>query len=228
MKKFIKKILRSSTTQIILAGIGHSYLWFVFKTTRWTYVGLQHSEKLIQNNIPFIAAFWHGRLAMLPFLWRWNRPFYMLLSEHGDGRFISKIIKHRGINSIYGSTTRGGAQAALSCVRELKQGHCMGITPDGPKGPRHETSDGLIHIARLSNAPVIPISYSIRRHKFLKTWDRFLVPLPFTRGIFVIGEPIHLSQDKSVTAVHESKMQITHALLAVEAQADQILTRAAI
>lgn len=224
MKKFIKKILRSKTTQIVLACIGYFYLWFVFKTTRWKYVGLHHIEHLIHSNTPFIAAFWHGRLAMLPFLWRWNTPFYMLLSEHGDGRFISKIIQHRKIKSIYGSSTRGGAQAALLCVRELKRGHCMGITPDGPKGPRHKASDGLIHIARLSDAPVIPVSYSLKRHKFLKTWDRFLVPLPFTHGIFVIGEPITVSQDKSPDALNHTKEQLTQSLLTVETKADHFLS----
>lgn len=223
MKKILKNILRSSTTQSILARVGYFYLWFIFKTTRWTYVGLEHPEHLIKENIPFIAAFWHGRLAMLPFLWRWNKPFYMLLSEHGDGRFIAKVISHHNIKSIYGSSTRGGAQAALACVKALKQGNCMGITPDGPKGPRHEASEGLVHIARLSGAPIVPASYALKRHRFLRTWDKFLVPLPFTQGIFVIGEPIYVDSDKSDSARDASRTQLKHALLKVETEADRIL-----
>ncbi len=223
MKKILKKVLRSSSAQSILARVGYFYLWFVFKTTRWTYIGLEHPEQLIKTNAPFIAAFWHGRLAMLPFLWRWNKPFYMLLSEHGDGRFISKIISHHNINSIYGSSTRGGAQAALACVKTLKQGNCMGITPDGPRGPRHEVSEGLLHIARLSGAPIVPASYALKRHRVLKTWDRFLVPLPFTRGVFVIGEPIYVDKDKSASALDASRALVTQALLTVEAEADRIM-----
>ena len=225
MKKILKKIIRSSIAKATLAGIGYFYLWFVFKTTRWTYIGLKHPERLIQTNTPFIAAFWHGRLAMLPFLWRWSKPFYMLLSEHEDGRFIAKVISYRNINSIYGSSTRGGAQVALSCIKELKQGHCMGITPDGPKGPRHEVAEGLLHIARLSGAPIVPASYAIQRHCMLNTWDRFLVPLPFSKGIYVIGEPIFVNADKSTIALEESRKIITQALLLTETEANQILKR---
>lgn len=223
MKKTLKKIIRSSITQAALAQVGYFYLWFVFKTTRWTYIGLEHLEQLIQADTPFIAAFWHGRLAMLPFLWRWDKPFYMLLSEHGDGRFIAKVIAHHSIKSIYGSSTRGGARAALACIKELKQGHSMGITPDGPKGPRHQVSEGLIHIARLSSAPIVPASYALKRHRFLKTWDRFLAPLPFTQGVFVLGEPIHVDKDKSESAINESCITLTQALLAVETKADRII-----
>ncbi len=223
MKKILKKFLRSETTQSILARFGYFYLWFVFKTTRWSYIGLEHPEQLINNDTPFIAVFWHGRLAMLPFLWRWNKPVYMLLSEHGDGRFIAKLISHHNIKSIYGSSTRGGAQAALNCVRTLKQGNCMGITPDGPKGPRHEASEGLIHIARLSGAPIVPASYALKRHRFLKTWDRFLVPLPFTHGVFVVGEPVYVDNDKSDSALDTSRRQLTRALLLVETEADLII-----
>ncbi len=223
MKKALKKILRSSATQTVLARVGYFYLWSVFKTTRWTYIGLEHLEQLIKTDTPFIAAFWHGRLAMLPFLWQWNKPFYMLLSEHGDGRFIAKVVNHHNIKSIYGSSTRGGAHAAFSCIKELKQGHSMGITPDGPKGPRHELSEGLIHIARLSGAPILPTSYALKGHRFLKTWDRFLVPLPFTQGVFVIGEPIHIANARNDSAMSESNSRLTQALLAVEMEADRIM-----
>jgi lysophospholipid acyltransferase (LPLAT)-like uncharacterized protein len=220
MKIILKKILRSSLTKAILAWIGYAYLWFVFKTTRWSYVGLEHLEHHIKTNTPFIAAFWHGRLAMMPFIWRWNKPFYMLLSEHEDGRFIAKVVSHHNIKSIYGSSTRGGAQAAFSCIKELKQGHSIGITPDGPKGPRHEASMGLIHIARLSGAPIMPVSYALKRHKFLKTWDKFLVPLPFSNGIYVIGKPILISHTKDDEALDASRALLALALIKAETDAD--------
>ena len=220
MKKILKKILRSATTKTILAWVGYHYLWFVFKTTRWSYVGREHLEYFLNSDSPFIAAFWHGRLAMVPFLWHSEKSFYMLLSEHADGRFIAKVVSYHNIEGIYGSKTRGGAQAALACVKVLKQGCPIGITPDGPKGPRHHVSDGVLHIARLSNTPILPISYALKRHHFLKTWDRFLVPLPFTQGVFVIGEPI-AHKERSDEALEASRIHLTQALLIAEAEADR-------
>ncbi|MES2252513.1 MAG: lysophospholipid acyltransferase family protein [Pseudomonadota bacterium] len=223
MKKNLKKILKSTLTQNILAHLGYGYLWFVFKTTRWSYIGVEHIDSAIENKRPFIAAFWHGRLAMTPFLWRWKSPFYMLLSEHSDGLFIAKIVRHQNIRSIYGSRTRNGARAAIACVKELKTGSCIGITPDGPKGPRHEIAEGLIHIARLANAPIIPISYALTHSRFLKTWDRFLIPLPFGKGVYVIGSSICISQNKDTATIEESKALLKQALLNVELQADHVL-----
>ena len=221
MKQTLKKIFRSPTTQTILARLGYAYLLLVFKTTRWSYVGFDHIETLIKNNQPFIGGFWHGRLAMMPFLWRWKSPFYMLLSEHSDGLFISKIVSYQHISSIYGSRTRGGARAALACVKELRAGNCIGITPDGPKGPRHQVADGVIHIARLANAPVVPISYALTQSRFLKTWDRFLVPFPFGRGVYIISAPIRIDAGKSEMQFDESKRILTDALLNVEIDADK-------
>lgn len=224
MKIILKKILRSSLTKAILAWISYAYLWLVFKTTRWSYIGLEHLEHLMKTNTPFIAAFWHGRLAMMPFIWRWNKPFYMLLSEHEDGRFIAKVVSYHNIKSIYGSSTRGGAQAAFSCIKELKQGHSIGITPDGPKGPRHEASMGLMHIARLSGAPIMPVSYALKRHRFLKTWDKFLVPIPFSKGVYVIGEPILISHTKDDEALDASRALLALALIKAETDADSYIS----
>jgi len=223
MKKNLKKILKSAIAQTILARIGYSYLWLVFRTTRWSYVGVEHIDSAIENQRPFIAAFWHGRLAMTPFLWRWEKPFYMLLSEHSDGVFIAKIVSHHNIRSIYGSRTRNGARAAIACVKQLKAGNCIGITPDGPKGPRHEVSEGLIHIARLANAPIIPISYALTCSRFLKTWDHFLVPLPFGKGVYMIGSPICISQQKDAVTMEQSKMTLRNTLINVEIDADHAL-----
>ncbi len=207
--------------QCLLAWIGYRYLWFVFKTTRWNYVGFEQAQNLIVANQSFLVCFWHGRLAMMPFAWTWNKPFYMLLSEHGDGKLISRLIQHQNISSIYGSSTRGGAKAAIEAVRILKNGHCIGITPDGPKGPRHHVADGVIHIARLAKSPILPVSYALTKRRFLKTWDNFLFPLPFGKGVYVVGEPIMINDARDDAALALHNEAIKNALLATETTADR-------
>ncbi|MDP3371646.1 MAG: lysophospholipid acyltransferase family protein [Candidatus Paracaedibacteraceae bacterium] len=223
MKQTIKKFLKSSHAQRILAFLGYAYLSFVFKTTRWTYIGHEHLNTLTHKKTPFIAAFWHGRLAMMPFLWNQKNTnhFHMLLSEHSDGRFISKIISHLKLKSIYGSKTRNGANAAFICIKTLKQGHSIGITPDGPKGPRHDVAEGLLQIARLTNTHILPISYATSNHKFLNTWDRFLAPLPFGKGVYVIGEPLIV--DLKNNEIKDEKSRVFQALMNAEHAADAFI-----
>jgi lysophospholipid acyltransferase (LPLAT)-like uncharacterized protein len=72
----------------------------------------------------------------------------------------------------------------------VRSGIIIGITPDGPKGPAYKVSPGIVTIAKLVQADIIPVSYSVSRHKTLKTWDRFHFPLPFGRGIFAVSDPI--------------------------------------
>lgn len=173
-----------------MAFIGYLYIRFVYLTCRWKRINLECIDHYIESDKPFIICFWHGRLAMLPTGWRWKKSFQMLLSSHRDGQLIANVLGHFGINVISGSTTRGGAKAALGLVKAVRSGVIIGITPDGPKGPAYKVSPGIVTISKLVQADIIPVSYSTSRYKTLKTWDRFHFPLPFGRGVFVVSDPI--------------------------------------
>jgi lysophospholipid acyltransferase (LPLAT)-like uncharacterized protein len=134
---------------------------------------------------------------MLPCAWQWKGSFQMLLSEHRDGRLIANVLKHFDIGVAYGSTTRGGAKAALELIKSVRSGITIGITPDGPKGPAYEVSPGIITLAKLVQADIIPVSYATSRRKTLRTWDRFLFPLPFGRGLFILGDPVPYPKEAS-------------------------------
>ncbi len=191
MKKTVKALLKKPATQTVLAYMGALYIRFVFYTTRWHYEGLEILDDYNKNNRPFIGCFWHGRLAMLPCLWRWQRPFCMLLSGHRDGQLIGKTLGFFGIRIVSGSSTRGGTEAALSLIHWIKKGAAIGITPDGPKGPACTLkNNGVALIAKLTQADVICGSYAISRKKILNTWDSFQFPLPFSKGVFYISDPI--------------------------------------
>lgn len=151
----------------------------------------------LQNKKPFITCFWHSRLLLLPYAWPGEKhTFFMLISAHKDGRLISKTVKHFKVETIVGSTQRGGAGALVEMVRSSKKGKTIGITPDGPRGPGLQVSEGTVMAAYLAKADLIPVTYFVKHHKILKTWDRFFLPWPFSRGIVIWGDPIAYPKTK--------------------------------
>lgn len=195
MKLILKKLLRSNFANNLVARIAFGYIKFVYLTSKWQYIGKEIFEDYINANKPFIVSFWHGHLLMLACAWKWETPFYMLISNHRDGRIISKTMEYFGISTISGSTDKQGFQAARQILKTLKAGNVVGITPDGPRGPREEISDGILQMAKLAKVDIIPIAYSAKGIKKLNSWDKFRVALPFNKGVFVVGKPITPSDD---------------------------------
>lgn len=172
------------------------YMRLVFKTNVWTRDDWEILERYWKNQKPFIACFWHNRLLMQTYFWESSTPFHMVISAHRDGRLIAKTISHFGIKTIVGSSSRGGTQALREILAALKQGECVGITPDGPRGPRFIAREGIVQIARLANLDIVPCAYSTSRRKVWNSWDRFVFALPFGRGAMVVGEPIKPPRSK--------------------------------
>ena len=138
-----------------------------------------------------IFAFWHGRLLMMPFAYP-GKPVGILISQHRDGEYISRIAKIFGFQVFRGSATRGGVRAFKQMIRAIRGGLNLVITPDGPKGPCARVKSGVIELAKLTGAPIVPVSFSASRRRFLKSWDAFLLPLPFSRAVYIWGEPIYV------------------------------------
>lgn len=158
---------------------------------RVTHVNAASPEGFVGRGERIIVAFWHGRLLMMPFLYP-GHPRAILISQHRDGEYISRIAQRLGSSVIRGSATRGGVRAFKEMLKALKNGSHIVITPDGPKGPREEVKFGVIELAKRSGAPIVPVSFSASRRRLLKSWDAFLLPLPFSRAVYVWGEPIHV------------------------------------
>ena len=149
----------------------------------------------------------------------------MLISQHRDGQLIARTIGHFGFETIVGSSGHGGVRALRSMVKALAGGDCVGITPDGPRGPRMRADNGIVTVARLSGVPVIPVAYSINRGQLLDTWDRFLIAWPFSRGVIVWGEPIHLARDADEATAELIRQRIENNLNAITAEADRLCGR---
>ena len=186
----LKALTKTDSIRHVLCWLAAQYIRLVFHHGPLGCGGRRCADGILSQGKPFILAFWHGRILMMPYCWRRGQPINMLISQHRDGQIIARTVSHFNIDTIVGSSSKGGSVALRTMVKALKNGQCVGITPDGPRGPRMRASDGIVQVARLSGAPVIACSFSIRRRKVLGSWDRFVVALPFSHGVFVWGRPI--------------------------------------
>lgn len=160
---------------------------------------------------PAIMAFWHGDLFYIPFIYfklREKPDVSVVISDHFDGQIIAKTNSFLKLKSIHGSSTRGGAKVLISAMNVLKNGGDVGITPDGPKGPRHEVADGIIVMAQKTKSKIVVLSCVPKSYWQLNSWDRFTVPKPFTQVDLYASEPIDVSgmEREAARALIKEKM----------------------
>jgi lysophospholipid acyltransferase (LPLAT)-like uncharacterized protein len=141
-----------------------------------------------------IYVHWHSRI-VLAAATQSGLGVRVMVSRHGDGEYITRVIEKLGFVTARGSTTRGGARALLEVVRTLREGDDVAFTPDGPRGPRLVVQPGCVAAASKARAAIVPIGFDCRSARRLRSWDRFVVPWPFTRVAVVAGDPIVVPPD---------------------------------
>ena len=225
--RVFQTVIRHPKVQDTLCWLIAAYVRFVRWTGRWKIVGDDALLEFMKTGKPFIVSFWHGRLLMMPFSHnKQGRSVDMLISNHPDGRLIAKTVGRLGIGTIVGSTSQGGTKAARELTRRLRdQRGIIGITPDGPRGPRMRAGGGVVALARLTEAPIFAIAYSTNRGKLLKSWDRFLLPYPFCRGVFAWGDPVHVPKDADKEVLESKRNEVEMALNAVLRRCDEMMGR---
>jgi lysophospholipid acyltransferase (LPLAT)-like uncharacterized protein len=203
-----RRVLRSSRLRRVLCWVIHLYIRLVYATNRWTVEGGEVPRRLREQGSSFILAFWHGRLLMIPMAWQHLAPMHMLISGHRDGRIIADAVTYFGVHSIAGSSRRGGTAALRMMLKRLEAGECVGITPDGPRGPAMHASSGIVNVARLGRVPIVPIVFATSRRRVLRSWDRFHLALPFGRGVFLWGEPIEIAADLDPAGLERARLLV--------------------
>ncbi|HLY44443.1 MAG TPA: lysophospholipid acyltransferase family protein [Stellaceae bacterium] len=218
-----RRVLRSGRLRRLSCWVIHLYIRFVYLTNRWTVEGVEVPRRLRADGRGFILAFWHGRLLMIPMAWQRLAPMHMLISAHRDGRLIADAVTYFGVDSIAGSTRRGGSAALRTMLKQLAAGDCVGITPDGPRGPPTQASGGIVNLARLAGVPIVPIVFATSRRHVLRSWDRFHLALPFGRGVFLWGEPIEIAADLDEAAHERARLLVETQMNEMAAEADRRL-----
>ena len=118
-----------------------------------------------------------------------------MVSQSRDGEMISRTIKQFGFEAVRGSSSSGGSSALLALIKKLSEGADVAISPDGPRGPRYNLQMGVIHLAQKSGHPIVPVATSASKSLRLKSWDGFMIPLPFSRGALIYGDPLEVSSN---------------------------------
>jgi hypothetical protein len=213
----VRRALRSALAgRLASAGVA-AYIRLVEATSHSEYVGRAQVDPLLQSPQGFILAFWHARLLMAAIVRReTSKPVCMLISAHRDGEIIANAVKGFGIDLIRGSAAdpkkpeknKSGAPAVAEMIAALAQGAVIGVTPDGPRGPREVAKIGVVKLAAMSGAPILPGAYSASRGKRLDTWDRFLLAAPFSRLAFAVRPPIHVERGADADALERARARL--------------------
>lgn len=219
--QFIKNISRNGLARAAVCLAVAFLIRMVWATSRWRVIRAPGLERIWDSDRPFIVCFWHGRLMMMPFAWTRPQSFNMLISGHPDGRLIAGTVARLGINTVQGSSSRGGAEALRGLVRILMNGGSVGITPDGPRGPRMRATTGAVALARLSGAPLVPLAFSCRRRRIWNSWDRFVLARPFSSGVFMWGEPIEVPGDADAAALEALRGSLEERMNNLTGEADR-------
>ena len=224
----LKQLIRSGPFQASIGALLAGYMQLVKSTTRWEVRGLETIEPIWASGQGVIGCVWHARVLMTIAGWpKTVQPATILISRSPDGEFVARAAKAHRIGVIRGSARnkrktkeKGGMAAFRAMVGHVEGGGCMAITPDGPRGPRMRASVGAVRLARATGAPMMAFAWSTRHRIAFNSWDRFILPLPFGRGVIVWRGPIAVGGD-SEDELEAARTQLEVELNAATHEADE-------
>ncbi len=199
-------LLRSDRLRQIAADGAGLYVQSAIATTRWR-IEADSLLQALRARPPCIVAFWHECLPSMPALWRFaardpSLPSgHVLASRHRDGQLIGRTMRRFGIETVAGSTSRGGASGLRQLFKLLATGHPIGLTPDGPRGPRHRAAPGVAQLAARAGVPIFCAAAVTRAAITTHGWDRMRIPLPFSTGALVALPPLTIGRNDWQTAL---------------------------
>ncbi len=217
---------------VVLPPLGAAYIRLVRRLVRWEWIGRSIVDQALAERKQFIGVFWHGRIMMMASVAEETvLPLHVIISNNKDGELIARIIGYFKGLTIRGSSrdrrktkSKGGDAVLHAALERLSAGELIILTPDGPRGPMMRAQAGVAVMSARAKVPVVPFTYSTRSARLTKNWDRFMIPLPFGRGIYVVGEPIS-PQGTDEAAIEAHRLAIEQALNDITRQADEAMGR---
>lgn len=203
------------------------YSWLVYMVARCIYKTLRLYVEDYEHLIPTapsksqgaILVTWHGR-SLIPANLMRNKGYWALISLSRDGELQNGVFRRFGFQTVRGSTGRGGIRGALQMARKVREGGILAFTPDGPRGPTHKVQLGVILMAEKSGAPIIPLGVSASRRWLIGSWDSYMIPKPFSRAYFLVGEPIYASANLDEAGRQAVAAQVEIAINQLEKEAE--------
>ncbi len=191
MGKFFSKSTKRKLLLYFLPPIAYGIIKILYISCKKSF----HLPKE-KVNVPCLVAFWHGEILMNPFLHQKflkNAKMSVMISDHFDGEFIAKIAHYFGFSTIRGSSNKGAIKALKKSFKLIDDGGGIAITPDGPRGPFHSIADGIVIMALRKDIPIVVYRYKASSFWQLKSWDKFIIPKPFSSLDFYVSEPFYIS-----------------------------------
>lgn len=165
------------------------------RSLRYTEINRAAIETTTDHGRPVVLCLWHDELFPLIYLKR-QLNIIALVSQSGDGDLLAGVLERMGLETARGSSSRGGVKALLAAAKRMREaGLCGCVTVDGPRGPRHQVKEGAVFLASRADAPIVPIRLFMERRKVFKSWDRFQLPLPFSRVTMVCADAYRVDCD---------------------------------
>ncbi|KPK99711.1 MAG: hypothetical protein AMJ91_06705 [candidate division Zixibacteria bacterium SM23_73_3] len=218
MKNWLKR-KKDELLLFLASWIGPLLIYILGMTLKIEWVGEENLDILRKEKKSVIYAFWHGRMLIFTYSHR-KQKIHVLISQHQDGEYIARIIHRLGFVSVRGSTTRGGSKAIFEMCEKTTSGFDVAVTPDGPKGPGFQAHPGIIYIAQRTGMPIIPITNSAKGCWSLSSWDRFLIPKPFSKTVIMLGKPILVSTEATSEELEEKRIDLEKRLWELTQRAD--------
>ncbi|HWF93077.1 MAG TPA: lysophospholipid acyltransferase family protein [Terriglobales bacterium] len=185
--------LRQRMLLFVIATVGSLAIRAIGSTMRYA-VSFEEGGPTSLDDRPLVISFWHDCILPATYITR-NRCLRVLASDSFDGEWITRIVRKFGFTSVRGSTTRGGIKGLLGMKREVEQGWTVAFTIDGPRGPRHVAKPGPILLASATGVSMSTFYVAVEKAWVLRSWDRCLVPKPFSRVLMRMGKKISVPPD---------------------------------
>ena len=225
----MKRFLSSGFVQAALPSVAAGYLKTARACMRMVRDDSAKGEEILARGRPVVACFWHGRLLPVALSWR-GAGADILISQSRDGQLIANTARKLGHGVIVGSTARGArdrrsVQAGREVISQLHAGRYVGITPDGPRGPRMRASEGAIRLAQMGEVDLVPVTAALWPAIRAGSWDRMIVPLPipFAKAAFLIGDPISIPRAAKSAEREALRLQLETEMNRLTAEADALV-----
>jgi lysophospholipid acyltransferase (LPLAT)-like uncharacterized protein len=199
-KKAYKKRLPGSTPgKFLVARIGAIFFKLLYLTLRKKVSGQEFLEESLASGRPIILAVWHNRCLLFIFDYLRRRPrgrdIYLGVSGSRDGELATGVLARLGVNVVSGSASKGGTRALRELVKLSRSGEDLAFVPDGPRGPLYVVKKGVLAASKMSAIPILPITWGAKHKIRVNSWDRLMLPLPFSRVNYIYGTPLVVPRD---------------------------------